>query len=233
MSILAAIPAIAGVIGAIGSLTGGGRTYEGTATKEPAPYEADFTKIWNEYVDTFFGAEDRPGRGDVIKTDELAQRTASTQYLGSTAASVNEVLNTIQGLKSKYLSAPMSATMGGQTMQFVPGASRRTASDLLDTAMKGYQLKEAQAGRELTHGLEFTPYRAATQYYKELEPLAWKVQGLRYGLPQESGQYEIPMATSFLSAMKSMQPALDWLQKNTAPTTATTTAAYPNAPSFM
>ncbi|RJQ58946.1 MAG: hypothetical protein C4530_10000 [Desulfobacteraceae bacterium] len=119
---------------------------------------------------------------DMLGEDTEFQKSAFQEWLSAMSGNTTGYLDSLRGVKDTYL-APQTVRIGGKSMRFIPGGARRSADSLLDVMGKEFGMKEGEAKRKLSYGMEFTPNKADRDYLNVLMPLVMQMQGNRYGIP--------------------------------------------------
>jgi len=218
MDFLSAIPAILSGASALSSFFDRDKSGSETTSREPMPRDEDMQRAWDEFFDTAFGAEDRPGYGEMVQADDLAARQAANSFLTSLKGASGDLKSAINAMALSYAN-PMTAKIGDQTMSFVPTRQRQTAKDLLDMALQKYKLETGDAQTALNLALQFSPFKAGLQTYEEYKDIAERGEQRRYGLPSQtqSATYTEPFANTLMKSQYLAQPALEYFSNAIKP----------------
>lgn len=215
MALLEAI--LPAAIGLFGSMIGGKSKGSETTVPTPGPWEEDQKKIWDMALAQIFGDSTTPSARDKFVQDDAYQREGGMKYLGESSKATQGYLDQIAQAANTYLSKPVSGSIGGQNISFIPKRMAESYQTLTDPAGKLLAAQDVYNERAKDYTQEFTPNRAEFNYLNFLLPLAKELQAQRWG-QTTSASYSPSLLSSLASGVNSITPALEAIYKSQTPT---------------
>ena len=111
---------ISGAGGLLSSLFSGKSKARESTVPTPGPWEPDSKRIWDAAMQEIFGAEGYPPLAETIAQDVGYQRAGYEDYLRRSADSTQGYIDQLTNAARTYLNRPVSGSIGGQTISFIP-----------------------------------------------------------------------------------------------------------------
>ena len=225
---------ISGGSSILGSLIGGGKS-SGTVDTTPkaGEWDPDSKKIWDEAMAQIFG-ESGSSLKDSLGQDDRYQRAGYEDFLtksaGTTQSYVDQLADaarfyragyedfltksagTTQGYVDQladaarfYLSKPVSGSIGGQGMSFIPRRSMESYDAARDYAEDIKAPQDIYNAQVHDYVQDFTPNKAKMKYLSAILPLARELQAQRWG-QQSTSEYQPSALTQLSTAAQATAP---------------------------
>ena len=198
---------ISGGTGLLSNLFGGSKS-KGSESTVPVQgkWDPDEKKIWDAAMAQIFGDADTPTLRDQIGADDQYQRNAYDDFFRKSGKATQGFLDQLGDAKRMYLSNPVSGSIGGQGVKFIPKSSARSFGNLADYAQQVLGAQDVYDTRVLNYNKEYTPYRANRNYLDFLLPLATSGQAHTWG-QQTNAAYEPSLLNDISTGINAIAPA--------------------------
>lgn len=198
---------ISGGAGLLNNLLGGSKS-KGSQTTVPTPgkWDPDSKKIWDATLAKIFGDSTTPTLENRMSADDQFQRNAYQDFFNKSGASTQGYLNQLSNAAQTYLQNPVSGSIGGQGVKFIPKSSSRSFGDVSGYLEKALGAEDVYNTRVLNFNQEFTPYRAQQKYLDYLLPMAREFNAQRWG-QTSSADYSPSLLNDIGTGIKALAPA--------------------------
>ena len=206
---------ISGGAGLLSNIFGGSKS-SGSQTTVPTQgqWDPDSKRIWDDMMVQIFGDADTPTLRGRMGADDQYQRNAYEDFFKKSGASTQGYLNQIGGAAQKYLGNPVSGSIGGQGISFIPKASARSYGNVADYAGQAMGAQDVYDTRVLNYNKEYTPYRADMNYLNQIMPLAREGQAHTWG-QTTSADLNPSLLSDIGTAGEVVSPWIELLKKKT------------------
>ena len=196
---------ISGGSSILGSLIGGGKS-SGTVDTTPkaGEWDPDSKKIWDEAMAQIFG-ESGSSLKDSLGQDDRYQRAGYEDFLTKSAGTTQSYVDQLADAARFYLSKPVSGSIGGQGMSFIPRRSMESYDAARDYAEDIKAPQDIYNAQVLDYVQDFTPNKAKMKYLSAILPLARELQAQRWG-QQSTSEYQPSALTQLSTAAQATAP---------------------------